>query len=185
MPLILYIFVIYLGFKSNKVIHNTLKIHVFIMKKFLFSVMAILLLGSFVTGCKGNSQSNATNDSIAKYMGKMQGTIIKEQFQQDKEMSKQFDQDQYIKGMMTVINMDSTKNNRSYVQGLEEGMKLYKELLELENQGISVNRSIYLKEFRAVIEDKDSLDLKKVEKEIEDMRNKLDAFKKTAQQKGQ
>ena len=61
------------------------------MKKFLFLVMAALLVGASVTSCKGKSESNKLNDSIAELMGKMIGTDLKAGMQMNPEMSQELD----------------------------------------------------------------------------------------------
>ena len=51
------------------------------MKKFLFVAVAVLLLGSTVTSCKGKTESNKLNDSIAELLGQFMGNNLKASFQ--------------------------------------------------------------------------------------------------------
>ena len=157
------------------------------MKKFLFLVMAVVLLGTTVTGCKGKkSEADKINDSIAEMMGKMSGYDLKADFQENSQQYDNLDKDEFLKGMLTVINMDTTKNNQSYLAGLQAGMRLYQQLVQSEAQGIKIDRKIFLNEFKKIIESKDSLDMTKLQKEMDDMQNKVTGMKERAMQiKGQ
>lgn len=150
------------------------------MKKFLFLVMAALLLGTTVTGCKGKSQADKTNDSIAEIMGKIEGTQMKSRFQQNPEMLEQLDKDQFLKGMMTVINMDTTKNSKSYLSGLQAGMQIYQQLAQLEAQGIKIDRKVFLNEFKKIVESKDSLNIEKMDAEMQNLQGQLNSMKDRA-----
>lgn len=134
------------------------------MKKFIFLVMAALLLGSTVTGCKGKTEQEKINDSIAQLMGKMEGVKIKTDFQDNPKMS-QLDKDQYIRGIMSVVKLDTTNNNLSYIEGIERGIKLYYQLYQLEERGISIDRKLYLNEFKKILDNKEPIDLKKYNEE--------------------
>ena len=147
------------------------------MKKFLFLVMVALLVGTTVTGCKGKSQADKTNDSIAEMMGKIEGTQMKARFQQSPEMLEQLNKDEFLKGMMTVINMDTTKNSQSYISGLQAGMQIYQQLAQLEAQGIKVDRKVFLNEFKRLVESKDTLDLSKMDAEMQNMQTKVNTMK--------
>ncbi len=46
------------------------------MKKFLFLAVAVLLVGTTVTSCKGKSESDKLNDSIAEALGNFMGTNL-------------------------------------------------------------------------------------------------------------
>lgn len=153
------------------------------MKKLLFFAMAVLLLGSTVSSCKGKTESNKLNDSIAQLMGKLEGTKIKEKFQEDSVFSKQYDKDKYLKGMMAIINMDSTNKYKSYIDGMKAGLELYEEFLRLDSLGISIDRSIYLKEFQKIIYDTDPIDMEKVGKEKKDMEDQIECLQNKTKQK--
>lgn len=149
--------------------------------------MAVVLLGTTVTGCKGKqSEADKINDSIAEMMGKMSGYDLKADFQENSQQYENLDKDEFLKGMMTVINMDTTKNNQSYLAGIQAGMRLYQQLAQSEAQGIKIDRKIFLNEFKKIIESKDSLDMAKVQKEMDDMQNKVTDMKDRAMKiKGQ
>ena len=133
------------------------------MKKFLFLVMAALILGSTITGCKVKSQADKINDSIAQLMGKMEGADLKAQFQNIPDLDEQLDKDQYLKGMMSVIKMDTTKSSKSYILGLQQGLRVYQELAQLEVQGINVDRRLFLNEFKKMLDDKKPIDINMTE----------------------
>ena len=137
------------------------------MKKFLFLVIAALLVGTTVTGCKGKSESNKLNDSIAEILGKMTGTQLKAQLQFNPNMANDLDKDQLMKGMIDVFNMDTTKNSQSYIQGLQWGMQFYHQLAQLEVQGVHVDRKLFINEFKKALEGKDTLKLETLEQEFQ------------------
>ena len=148
------------------------------MKKFLFLVMAVMLLGTTVTGCKGKkSEADKINDSIAQMMGKMSGYDLKADLQENSPQYDNLDKDEFLKGMMTVINMDTTKRNQSYLAGIQAGMRIYQQLAQSEAQGIKIDRKLFLNEFKKIVESKDSLDMTKVEKEMQDMQTKVTDMK--------
>ncbi len=147
------------------------------MKKFLFLALAALLLGATVTSCKGKTQSDKATDSIAELMGKMEGTQLKMRFQENPAMEEQIDKAKFLEGMMTMINMDTTKNSRSYIEGLQAGMQLYQQLYQLETQGIAVDRKMFLNEFKKAVESKDSLDMAKAQTEVQGMQAKVTEMK--------
>ncbi|MBP5688493.1 MAG: FKBP-type peptidyl-prolyl cis-trans isomerase [Muribaculaceae bacterium] len=137
------------------------------MKKYLFLVIAALLVGTTVTGCKGKSESNKLNDSIAEILGKMTGTQLKAQLQFNPNMANDLDKDQLMKGMIDVFNMDTTKNSQSYIQGLQWGMQFYHQLAQLEVQGVHVDRKLFINEFKKALEGKDTLKLETLEQEFQ------------------
>ena len=139
--------------------------------------MVALLLGTTVTSCKGKSKADKVNDSIAVMMGKMEGTDFKAGLQQNPDMAMQIDKDQVLRGMMTVINMDTTKSSQSYIYGLKQGMRIYQELSQLEMQGINVDRRLYMNELKKVLESKDTINFDKMQKEMGELQNKLAALK--------
>lgn len=142
------------------------------MKKLLFWALATLVIGSAITSCKGKSQSDSINDSIATTMGKLTAAEIKASLHNDPEMSEQLlDKDQYLKGVMTMINMDTTKKNQSYIRGLKKGMQVLEEIIELEEQGITVDRRVFLDIFKEIIYDKKELD-----ETPDEMKTKLEGF---------
>lgn len=126
------------------------------MKKFLFLAMAALLLGT-VTSCNGNSDSNnKTNDSLATTLGEYLGTQLKVQIQQ--APADQLDKDQFLKGIETALQADTTKQKMSYYSGLMYGLqRVYPQIAQLEGQGINVDRKLIINEFKKVFESKDSI----------------------------
>ena len=142
------------------------------MKKLLFWALATLVIGSAITSCKGKSQSDSINDSIATTMGKLTAAEIKASLHDDPEMSeKLLDRNQYIKGVMTIVNMDTTKEKQSYIRGLKKGMQVLEEIIELEEQGITVDRRVFLDNFKNIIYEK-----KKLDATPDEMKTKLAGF---------
>ncbi len=143
------------------------------MKKFLFLVMAALLVGASVTSCKGKSESNKLNDSIAELMGKMIGTDLKAGMQMNPEMSQELDIDQLMKGITEITNMDTTKKDNSYIQGLQMGMRIYQQLTQLEAQGVHIDRKVFINEFKKVLDSKDTINMQKIQQDFQNIQTQL------------
>ena len=167
------------------------------MKK-IFSIIlfAGLVLGTI--GCKGNGSSSASDssatdskgsdshsttaleDSLSQTMGDMAGTDLKAGFQQNPDMEQQIDKDEFLKGMMAVIEMDTTKKSQSYMYGLQQGMRIYQELSQLEMQGVNVNRKLYINELKKAVESKDTLDLAKMQQDMQTKQNNANDMRERA-----
>ncbi|MBO4721943.1 MAG: FKBP-type peptidyl-prolyl cis-trans isomerase [Muribaculaceae bacterium] len=143
------------------------------MKKFLFLAMVALLVGTTVTGCKGKSQSNKINDSIAELTGNFWGTQLKATFQFMPERFQDTDKDQLVKGILDMVNMDTTQRDMSYLQGMQMGMQIYQQLAQLEAQGVHVDRKLFINEFKKALDSKDTLDMQKLEKDMQEMNGKM------------
>lgn len=143
------------------------------MKKFLFLAVAVLLVGTTVTSCKGKSESDKLNDSIAEALGNFMGTNLKASFQFMPERFQNTDKDQLLRGLTTIVNMDTTKADQSYIQGLQMGMQVYQQLGQLQVQGVNIDRKVFLNELKKVIDSKDTLDMAKMDKYMQEAQTKL------------
>lgn len=152
------------------------------MKKFLFLAMAALLVGTSMTSCKGGkSKADQVNDSIAELTGNFWGKQLKATFQFMPERFQGTDKDQLVKGIIDMVNMDTTQHDMSYMQGLQMGMQVYQQLAQLEAQGVNVDRKLFINEFKKVLDSKDTLDMEKLEKEMQEMNGKMMAMIDRAQ----
>jgi FKBP-type peptidyl-prolyl cis-trans isomerase len=143
------------------------------MKKFLFVAVAVLLLGSTVTSCKGKSESNKLNDSIAELLGQFMGNNLKASFQFMPERFKDIDKEQMLRGIMEVVNMDTTKADQSYMQGMQMGMQVNQQLAQLQVQGVNIDRRVFINELKKVLNSKDTLDMAKMDKYMQETQTKL------------
>jgi len=137
------------------------------MKKFLSLALVAMLLGTMAS-CKGKTESQKVNDSVAEMTGKMMGTNLKFSLQQNQQMAQQLNKDELIKGIMAVVNMDTTKNSQSYINGLQIGMQIYGQIAQLESQGISIDRRLVINELKKAFYDKTKapLDINKIQEEM-------------------
>ncbi|MBR5639749.1 MAG: hypothetical protein IKW83_08295 [Muribaculaceae bacterium] len=150
-------------------------------------ILSIILFAGLVLGtisCKGSGASDSSDksstesstakrsttaleDSLADNLGNMAGIDLKAGLQQNPDMEMQLDIDEFLKGMTSVIEMDTTKSSQSYIMGLQQGLRVYQEIAQLEAQGINVDRKRYLNEFKKVIDSKDSINFEKVQQEMQ------------------
>lgn len=143
------------------------------MKKFLFVAVAVLLLGSTVTSCKGKTESNKLNDSITELLGQFMGNNLKASFQFMPERFKDIDKEQMLRGIMEVVNMDTTKADQSYMQGMQMGMQVNQQLAQLQVQGVNIDRKVFINELKKVLNSKDTLDMAKMDKYMQETQTKL------------
>ena len=92
------------------------------MKKLFSVLMVALTLGAMVScnngGAGNKSAASKTEDSISTEMGKFIGTNLKAQMAQDPRAQEELDKAELLRGIEAVLNCDTTKKGKSYLNGL-------------------------------------------------------------------
>lgn len=116
------------------------------MKKTILLAGAVLALG-FVS-CNGKGDSAKTfDDSLSYYLGSVQGMSLNQNIQRmPKEEQDKVDRDAFLLGLKTAINADTTQND--YLTGLQMGVQVMGQVLQMEKAGIKFNRDVFFAEFK-------------------------------------
>lgn len=141
------------------------------MKKFFSIILfAGLLVGAI--GCKGgdasdvsgkdstavNRKTTALEDSLSQKYGYFSGAGLNTSIQQNPALQG-LDKDQVLKAFETILALDTTKNDRSYAEGLSMALRLYGEILAIEGQGVTINRQLLLNNLKEAFNNKDGFDI--------------------------
>jgi FKBP-type peptidyl-prolyl cis-trans isomerase len=128
------------------------------MKKFLFGMCMLAVVGTTATSC-GNGDSadadndsivaKATSDSISQYYGMMTGSFIGGEISYYANQSGEaYNREEFIKGLQAVVG---NEKDEAYIAGMASGFRVWQELKEMEKQGVQVNRGEMLKQMRKFI----------------------------------
>ena len=132
------------------------------MKKLFSLIMVALLVGAF-TSCKNGATTDAaskTEDSIATEFGKLIGENLKMQMSQDPRAVNEIDKNELIKGIEMVLNADTTKRGKSFMNGLAVALQMiYPGIAQMEGQGLNIDRRALISEFKKNFLSKDSVKL--------------------------
>ena len=134
------------------------------MKKLFSVLMVALTLGAMVScnngGAGNKSAASKTEDSISTEMGKFIGTNLKAQMAQDPRAQEELDKAELLRGIEAVLNCDTTKKGKSYLNGLAVALQMiYPGISQNEGQGINIDRRAFINEFKKAFNSKDSVDM--------------------------
>jgi len=137
------------------------------MKKFFSLLMVALLVGTMAS-CDnkgGNTaKSSKSGDSIATEFGKLIGANLNMQMGQDPRAASEMDKAEFLKGIEDVLNCDTTKKGKSYLNGLACAMQMiYPGLAQIEGQGIELDRKLFINELKKAFNSKDSVSMDKLQ----------------------
>lgn len=136
------------------------------MKKLFSLFMAALLLGAMISCNNGGSKDSTSKveDSISNEMGKFIGMNLKAQMAQDPRAVKELDQEELLKGIEAVLNCDTTKKGKSYLNGLAVALQMiYPGIAQTEGQGINIDRKAFLSELKKAFKGNDSVSMEEVQ----------------------
>lgn len=155
------------------------------MKKIFSLIMVALLMGAMVS-CdqkEGASKSaSKLNDSVATEFGKFIGMNLNMQMSQDPRAAIELDKAEFLKGIEAVLNCDTTKRGKSYLNGMACALQMiYPGIGQVEGQGINFDRRKFISEFKKAFNSKDSVDMM----ELQAMQAKIQGLmQRAAQAKG-
>ena len=93
-------------------------------------------------------EMNIFADSLAHFSGIQIGYDLSKNFRNMPEQyRKDFDRKQFVKGLKTVLEGDTSKKADAYYQGLGFGLQLMQQMRMYEKAGIAYNRKAFLSEF--------------------------------------
>jgi FKBP-type peptidyl-prolyl cis-trans isomerase len=136
------------------------------MKKLFSFIMVALMVGAF-TSCKNAGSTDAaskTEDSIATEFGKLIGQNLKMQMSQDPRAVNEIDKEELLRGIETVLNSDTTKRGKSFVNGLAVAMQMiYPGIAQMEGQGLNIDRKALINELKKNFKSKDSVSMENLQ----------------------
>lgn len=114
------------------------------MKKILFLILIAATM-TVVTSCnKKGAGTTPTEDSVSAILGQGYGTQMASQASQAGE---QIDKDEFLAGFQAAFDLDTTKADMSYGEGLMTGAQLAQQLQQLEqSMGVKVNKRLLYNE---------------------------------------
>jgi FKBP-type peptidyl-prolyl cis-trans isomerase FkpA/FKBP-type peptidyl-prolyl cis-trans isomerase FklB len=128
------------------------------MKKFLFGMCMLAVVGTCATSCgKGEKAdadndtlvAKATSDSISQYYGMMAGGFIgSELAYYAQESGEKYDREEFLKGLQAVVG---SEKEDAYVAGMNTGFRVLQDIKEMQKQGVQVDRDVILKEMRRMV----------------------------------
>ena len=129
------------------------------MKKTLI-LGGIAALFTTMTSCLGGgSEPKDFSDSLAYFSGIEIGDNLNQNFKNmPEEYRKDFDRDQFLMGLKTVLNGDTAKKADAYYQGLGFGLQLMQQIRMYEKAGIDYNRDLFYEQFKKAFK-ADSVDI--------------------------
>ncbi len=126
------------------------------MKKVLFILAAVALLAS----CnKKGEGTNPTEDSLSVAYGTLAGYGIKGQVQQSPDS---VNYDQFLKGLESALEADTTLSARSFQMGQQFGAQLASSFTAMKEQGMNINKDLFLAELKKAFADKKEMDQAKM-----------------------
>lgn len=114
------------------------------MKKILFLILIAATM-TVVSSCnKKGAGTTPTEDSVSAILGKGYGTQMASQASQAGE---QIDKDEFLAGFQAAFDLDTTKADMSYGEGLMTGAQLAQQVQQLEEQmGVKINKRLLYNE---------------------------------------
>ena len=119
------------------------------MKKLLMAGgVAALIMG--MSSCSSSTSSSSTDkgltDSIATYLGKVQGSYYSERVTSLPESEQQkFKKQSFLRGLKQVLEADTS--DMAYMIGLQVGTGMAESLNQFSQQGVDINRKAVYDEF--------------------------------------
>lgn len=119
------------------------------MKKILIAGAIALVAGSGLVSCGGSSSSdNAVADSLATSFGQLNGYQLSANFKMiPEEQLAKYDKSQIIAGIKQILMADTA--NYGYMAGLNIGMNLQSQLMQMEQSGVKIDRQKVMKALEA------------------------------------
>ena len=137
------------------------------MKKLFSILMVALMLGAFTSCNNAGANKDAaskTEDSIATEFGKLIGQNLKMQMSQDPRAEEQIDKDELLRGIDMVLNADTTKRGKSFINGLAVALQMiYPGIAQMEGQGINLDHKALLNELKKSFKSTDSVSMEKLQ----------------------
>ncbi len=130
------------------------------MKKTLI-LGGIAALFTTMTSCLGNNGSEPKDfcDSLSYFSGIEIGSQLNQNFNNmPEEYRKDFDRDEFLKGLKTVLKGDTAAKADAYYQGLGFGLQLMQQIRMYEKAGIDYNRDLFFEQFKKAFK-ADSIDM--------------------------
>ena len=129
------------------------------MKKTLILGGIAALLTTMTSCLGGGSEPKDFSDSLAYFSGIEIGDNLNQNFKNmPEEYRKDFDRDQFLMGLKTVLNGDTAKKADAYYQGLGFGLQLMQQIRMYEKAGIDYNRDLFYEQFKKAFK-ADSVDI--------------------------
>lgn len=128
------------------------------MKKSFILATAAVALGLGMGSCCGSGScgtgvdslvSKSKSDSVSTFFGRMTGGFINNELNYYAEQQgEEFDRQEFLKGVQSVVGR---KHSEAYYAGVGTGLRLGQDMLNMEAQGVQVNRDKFLAAFRELV----------------------------------
>lgn len=117
------------------------------MKKILTGIVALGMAASFTAcnNCADNSCAKTAADSISAAYGSYVGTMINSELSRYQEISSA-DKEAFLRGLQIVF---SVEYNEHSLTGMQVATQMSKELAQMKEQGIDIDRAAVVNSFKA------------------------------------
>jgi FKBP-type peptidyl-prolyl cis-trans isomerase FkpA len=125
------------------------------MKKFLFGMCMLAVLGAGSASCGNGAKASddndslvavATSDSLSEYYGLMAGSFIGSELSYYAQQSGEtYDREEFIKGLQAVVGQDRSD---AYIAGMNTGFRVLQDIKGMKEQGVQINRDKLLNALR-------------------------------------
>lgn len=117
------------------------------MKKFLLGITALGLAASFTAcdKCADKSCETSAADSLSSVYGAYVGTMVNTELTNYKQITRE-EKEAFLRGMQIVFGTD---NNENTLTGMQVATQMSKELDQMQEQGIKIDRVAVMNNFKA------------------------------------
>ncbi len=130
------------------------------MKK-IFSIVAAALM---LVSCNGQAQMGETlGDTISARMGEMYGYGVADQMKNGPDSAK-FDAQEFIKGLESVISLDTAQVNR--MNGIAMGLNLLQMQKQAKNQYVDINKDLLVQAFKKAFLSDSTVNMQELQMEV-------------------
>ncbi len=130
------------------------------MKK-IFSIVAAAVM---LVSCNGKAQMSETlSDTISVRMGEMYGYGVADQMKNGPDSAK-FDAHEFIKGLESVISMDTAEVNR--MNGIAMGLNLLQMQKQAKNQFVDMNKELLVEAFKKAFLSDSTVNMQELQMEV-------------------
>ncbi len=156
------------------------------MKKLIAACGAALMLAATMSSCNnaGKTMPQATTfgDSIAVALGQMQGYDIANM---DSTAKAKWDNDAFLKGLKATLMSDTT--SEAYSAGMQMGLQMLAQITDIERNipGVTIDRQKFYQSIAYAITSGDSLDMMKLQMELQSLSQQLQAKAQKAREEAE
>lgn len=144
------------------------------MKKIFSLLVVALMIGSLASCNKKATKASPTEDSVSTLFGSGMGANLAYMVSQDSANADKFEKDEFLKGLESIINRDTTNADNSYLGGIQYGFQILGSIQQIEQEtGVKIDRRRFLAEFKKAFSSSKKLTQEELQQKGMDLQNLL------------